>query len=443
MVQRCPRCGDTPFALVQASGAGSSHSAYMIDEAGARRRAALDAYAALLEEAITARGLVPCPSCGARDPRMPARLRRTLALKAASAVVIFAGIGAPGVYVGYPWFGGVFLGIGLLFAVALGVEHLLRQRRLRARLTFVPPPPELRTTEPVMEDPEDGLAVYLGWDVPTPASAAAPPPPSEPTAPPRPAGRQKRPPTLPTARQKALPFLMLAGAVTGAVLLGWGADVWLEGHQTIHVINPCVSSADVRIGDATLALAPGAMVTVTRPEGRHHVQVSLQNGHSYETDITLENSVGQRLGRSTAFIFNVLGAEPLLWEEIVYVDERVHRKNPRPRARILMGVDFHAIRDVEYLFTEPPDEVELHGGAQQAIRTMLSRIQEDPIDVIDVATEQGLLNPNQALPYLEGHILGGDRRPELATRYLAVCGDARQDARCQAFLQKAGLTQEP
>ena len=444
VVRRCPRCGDTPFAVVQARGAGEGHSPYMTDEAGAKRRAAEHAYADLLLDAITARGLVPCPSCGALDPRTRDRLRRALWVKLSLALVVFTGIGSVGFFTGYPWFGYLFVGLGVAFAVGLLVEALKAQRSLRARVTFEARPSGLRAVRPIFEVPEEALAVYVDWDLPP-----APEPPPEPTAKAAPWGGPARAqprsrPLPPGGKTSPLQVVgILAACAAGAVLLGWGANAWLLGHQTIYVINPCASVAQVAIGDASLTLDPGGMTTLSRPEGPHHVQVELQNGHRYETDILVENSVSQRLSRSSAFIFNVLGAEAIFWERIAYWDERSNVVRPANRARVYMGADFYALHDVDDLFTEPPESVPLPKGTSIKFRVVVDRVQEAPVEIVDVALRENLGDMTQGLLYLQGHILGGNRDPTLTARYLSLCAETHREEACQAVLQRAGLAQAP
>jgi hypothetical protein len=442
VARRCPRCGDTPFAVVQARGQGEGHSPYMTDEAGAQRRAAERAYANLLRDAITARGLVPCPACGALDPRTRQRLRRALGVKLSLTLVIFAGIGAVGFFTGYPWFGYLFVGLGVAFVGGFCLEHLRSQRSLLARVTFEATPPGLRAVRPIFEVPEEGLAVYVDWDLP-PAPEPPPAHAAEPSGAPwgRPAPAQPRPLESDGKTSAAQVVGILAACAAGAVLLGWGANAWLEGHQTIHVVNPCASVAEVTIGDASLTLGPGELRALHRPEGRHHVQVELQNGHRYETDIVVENSVTQRLRRSSAFIFNVLGAEAILWERVPYIDPRSRTVRPASQARVYMGADFHALHDVEDLFTEPPEEVELPNRTSVEFRVVVNRLQAAPVEIVEVALRENLGDMTQGVLFLQGHILGGNRDPALSARYVELCAEVHREEACQAVLQQAGLAQ--
>jgi hypothetical protein len=165
----------------------------------------------------------------------------------------------------------------------------------------------------------------------------------------------------------ALPLLLLAGFV----ICGLVADYQAK-HPTVHFVNDLPISVTVTAGAERIDLAPNSRQELILPAGPCHIVVTAAEGRVLD-----EQDVDIPAGHDLV-AYNVLGAAPLALVEVIYVSDR-YRSGPDPEGRDehFCGRHFITRRDVRYVFTEPPKQIDMPEGKRTVSRYYFYKLDGD------------------------------------------------------------------
>lgn len=428
----CLRCQHRSFSVVSAAGQGTGHSAYMMDDDGAERRARREASRALVADALDVRAIAQCPQCRTRDSQTVGEFKRRAVLSVVGIAVVFSGISA--VFLGYDFttVGYAFALFGFASVLGLAASFIGTWRGLRSRCVFCPRPPVFAEANLVAEDERRQLRAFTSW-APKPKTvvlrgAQGRLEPGEKSAPPSavPASNGHRSRSL--LLSLAVPLLMAA-----VVLI---ANMVLVRAQTLYLTNGCAVSARIIVGDRSVALASGEMAEMRwLSEGSYPVQVKMDNGHSYSRTIRIQNGILQRFNFEKIFIFDVLGAQALMRYEIQYRDAGAGAAGAFPRDSLLLGQEFYSLKEVDYPFTTPPRSISQR-DSRSTSRVQIERLQMSPTETLILT--RGALNPGPefVLQYVEGQLLGGLQDSSFIEAFAEACGAESMAAGCEGVLMR-------
>jgi hypothetical protein len=159
-----------------------------------------------------------------------------------------------------------------------------------------------------------------------------------------------------------------------------------------------------------LANLAGDLRRANRPRDAHEIYVRIR----------VSNSLLERISMKNAFVFTVLGAGPLGWEEVVYLRDGNTDEGPAGKHGWVGGRDFYVFHYTDYAFVDPPERIEIE--TPREVRSTLFRATGDPAEVVAaaVAGEEGLEEVDvRALA--ECQLKGGNRDGALVDAYLAWC----------------------
>ncbi|NLE38949.1 MAG: tetratricopeptide repeat protein [Pirellulaceae bacterium] len=234
-------------------------------------------------------------------------------------------------------------------------------------------------------------------------------------------------------RRAAIPVGVAVVVLAALFLL----NLWFVHHQPMYVVNGLEVPIRVVIDGEDHGQVPsGGRCHVTVREGPHQAVVRYPDGREEAIAFAIENSLWQRFQRKSAFVLNPSGAANLLWQEVVY------RADPREgdgSVCILFGDTFCALRDIDYPFKDPPDEIDI-GSSTSVTKRTIELFNGDPHDAIGLLSLDA--SNHDLLRYLEHRLrLTPDDREFLLT-YARVATMAGQAERCRLFLE-AGFDRQP
>ena len=212
--------------------------------------------------------------------------------------------------------------------------------------------------------------------------------------------------------------LVAGGVVILLVIVGViVADYYLKTHQTLYIVNQFSGQAALSIAGEGEFSVPGQSVEeITVPEGDFTVFIEMEHGVSESVDVTIKNSMAQRVAGDTAFILNVGGSAVLIWEQMKYSE------NPDPDDpdayyyRLHHDSRFLTLRKIDYFFNEEfPDEVSIDEGSS-AKKTRLSVLELEPSQLVYFLSGEEV-DPETLLNYAEAHLLDNLADEELLQFY--------------------------
>ncbi len=227
-------------------------------------------------------------------------------------------------------------------------------------------------------------------------------------------------------------WLVAGLAVATLLALGLGVNnEFIRRHRVLHVLNATGQSVTVRV-DGGPAESISGLGQVTLAEGKHRVELTgAVNGTQ---EVALNSGYFDRWFSSPLWVLNP-GGEGVLQESTVYYAE-----NPIPtQHRLIVGQPFVALPNVDYPFTNPPNEIRMKKGSAPVVKIVVSQLQN-----LDNAAFLTLLTTDRpaALTFAENRLR--HHHPDqiqLLTSYVQTTGQA-EPARAEAFL-KAGLDHRP
>lgn len=251
----------------------------------------------------------------------------------------------------------------------------------------------------------------------------------------------KRTSTLPKAQ---LNWNLIAGAIAIPVIIAGTilANYYLKTHQPLYIVNQFPVQASITISDREEIRIPSYhMEKMTLPEGMYSISVNMEDGISEIVEVTLENSLAQRVSQDNAFILNVGGSTVLLWEKTTYSENPDLNDTDAYQYRFYLNDRFLTFRAIDYLFEEFPEEISIDTGSS-AKKTRLS--------IFDGITPSQFLNimdienlPRETiLTYAESHLLANPFDEDLIQSYYGHIAFYEMLARGLTFLQQK-LSQRP
>jgi hypothetical protein len=235
-------------------------------------------------------------------------------------------------------------------------------------------------------------------------------------------------------------WIRAAAWASGVAVLAGAVTVGLAQFQPLYVINPTLVDAHVAIGGQSLVLPAGAQQKIFVSEGVKQVQVRLSNGVEYAKAIKVSNGFLERFFRTSAFIFDVLGAQALIAADHYYSANPMEQAPPPPV--IMAGRDFYALRDVDYVFEGLPESIPstTRSAPFTRVRTV-DRVALAPEALVRNASADPLSFPEvRTRGYAEGQLRGGNRSPALVDAYWAHCVRSECEAAAESFLRELGIS---
>ena len=156
-----------------------------------------------------------------------------------------------------------------------------------------------------------------------------------------------------------------------------------------------------------------------------------------KTPAELRTSFLRRFGPRPTYVYNPLGGELLVWEEIAYSTSG----NVPGRSDLYLGQDFYRFTGIEYAFEKIPQTVELddwgstkrhhavyrlpHKSPPTILGEGLSALEEEPGDASRLVT------------YALAHAVAGNEDPKFLDLLDALCENQDITAKCAEVLERA------
>ena len=202
----------------------------------------------------------------------------------------------------------------------------------------------------------------------------------------------------------------ILGTLAVALLAGGLAvnNEYIRQHRTLQVINACGAPVQVRVDDQPpQTVADTGRIVLA--EGRHRIQLG---GAVEEThDVDIQANYFDRWLQKPAWILVPGGEAPIIKHVVTY------SKDPVPPAfELLLGQPFVALPQVDYLFEEPPQNMNLRSRNAQVIKIWLERFAGSDTQ----AFEFGVHNDRErALTFAESRLRRRPEDNELLQAYLS------------------------
>lgn len=177
----------------------------------------------------------------------------------------------------------------------------------------------------------------------------------------------------------------IVAAVVVLCIIGVGGYGWWKStHVDVYFDNGVGRPLQVEAGPLKLLL-DGPPQLRTLPPGRHAVVVSERNGAIFENETLDIPSIGffDAIFSDRAFIYDVAGAHVYLRQEIGYAE----KESDSTYAETLIGGQrVYEVRDVDYIFTTPPQTISM--DSSKRVETRRALVIADSIGPVDYATVQ-------------------------------------------------------
>ncbi len=224
----------------------------------------------------------------------------------------------------------------------------------------------------------------------------------------------------------------ILGTLAVALLAGGLAvnNEYIRQHRTLQVINACGAPVQVRVDDQPpQTVADTGRIVLA--EGRHRIQLG---GAVEEThDVDIQANYFDRWLQKPAWILVPGGEAPIIKHVVTY------SKDPVPPAfELLLGRPFVTLPQVDYLFEEPPQNMNLRSRNAQVIKIWLERFAGSDTQ----AFEFGVHNDRErALTFAESRLRRRPEDNELLQAYLSSFQLGHME-RPESFLE-TGLERRP
>jgi Flp pilus assembly protein TadD len=202
-------------------------------------------------------------------------------------------------------------------------------------------------------------------------------------------------PRVPPYRRGAFIAAAAVLVVLGAVA---GANLYLAGHRTLHLVNGFRVPVDLQLDDrAPVTLSPNSRQTVTIPEGSHWAAVRAGGKELRKDQFHVTGDFFGRFARGSVFVVNAGAGALLMQEKVTYAVNPV----AGGWSNFYANMPYHEFHDIDFAFAPYPETVQLEGGKP----TTKSRV-----SVVDIAPGQifqlnpGMVAVSQQLRFVETHL---------------------------------------
>ena len=154
---------------------------------------------------------------------------------------------------------------------------------------------------------------------------------------------------------------LVVAAAAGGLAFGALQTFHATRHHDVHVVNGLKGSVTVAVGGVSIEVPGGQRRTLTARTGRQPVRVTDARGREIETGEILVDA------GSHVLAWNVLGAAPLAHTTIPYGTPG----GTIPDPRFFCGDNVVRVGRVDFVFKEPPAQIQLPDGARGAVRQHL------------------------------------------------------------------------
>lgn len=221
--------------------------------------------------------------------------------------------------------------------------------------------------------------------------------------------------------------------LAAVILLAAGLAVnneYIRRHRTLHVLNSTGAPVEVRVDDGPpQTVADSGQIIVA--EGKHRVRLT---GPVDEThDLAIEAGFLDRWFKKPAWILMPGGEVPLVRRTVIYA---LHPVPSNPE--LIVGRSFFSLPDVDYLFTDPPQSMQVKNASVQVTKTCVQRFLGPDLQAFEVAYAT---NPQAALTFLEHRLRRKPDDPALMDAY-ADRVDRDRTGGPEKFLE-SGLDRRP
>jgi len=178
----------------------------------------------------------------------------------------------------------------------------------------------------------------------------------------------------------AVPAGLAAAVLVGAFLI-WQRST----HDDVRFLNGLDFALSVQMGEKTIRLQPQASVTHEFSSGPYHVITRREDGSLVEElDVTVP-------GGTDVVVYNVLGAAPLYYERIPYLQDGVspNRGDAYSRFLCLAGRSWFVRDDIDYVFEPNPERVEMESREKITSRTRIDLAEGGWIQSVQLLVDAG------------------------------------------------------
>ena len=213
------------------------------------------------------------------------------------------------------------------------------------------------------------------------------------------------------------------------------ANWYVAGHRKVYVICGEDGPLELVFDQAhPLSLKPGMMET--RIAEGDHVAVlrNRENGRQISTSFKIDSSFPKRLFTPTTWVFNATGSHMILHVR--------YSKLPTPPVyQIHSRFGLHGHKDLDYVFTDPPDKVSLPEGKQSTTRKVVTEI---PLSVDQsLAFKRGFGRDRQLFAVAKEYFPLLPHNPELASLLAQVARDTAKEEEAAELLREQLTTYPP
>jgi hypothetical protein len=148
---------------------------------------------------------------------------------------------------------------------------------------------------------------------------------------------------------------LLAAVAAVALVIGLAARAAVTRSE-VRFVNALDVAVTTTLGPVTVPLPPGTNATRVLDVGRHHLVTKTATGETIEE---LDVDVPPR---TDLVAYSVLGAAPILLEDVLYTTSSAHDARP-PHQEPMLGRSWLVRDGVDYVFVTPPARLEMSGSA--------------------------------------------------------------------------------
>ncbi len=234
------------------------------------------------------------------------------------------------------------------------------------------------------------------------------------------------------------PWLLLAMVAATVIFLLVGFNYYRKINRPLHVVNNLAVAAELDIdGEHLLVVPPGGHVETTVSEGSHKAVFKCEGKEDDEVAFAIDADFNQRIFDSAVYVLNVDGAADILYQRVLYSHPPREDGNSH---RIMFGKKFLKIKGIDFVFTDPPDEIELPSGSNSCVKTAVSVLKCLPSEGFYCLAEG--TGVEEQMRYAEHHLWRCPEDAGLMVAYWQLNLSGEHLDRCLRFLER-GLQRKP